>query len=403
MQNADIVQENKINMMWIRSIILGLITGIVLAFLFISNANMAIAFSYLLGACVTIFCIGKVKGYVFVVSILIGSFFTAITMGSNVFTEALWVALEIIVVPMGVYFSYYLVNGAYFFATNEPSVKSFALTIFWAIIFAAIVYLFSPAMVFVLIIPMLLACLIPLWCFDLRFVHAGLLAVVYLVFFWISATYIRPNVYSSEALSFFMHPMTWLTGFLLALVPETISTMHPERRHIPASRPVTSSPLTDWEKFVGMKEVLMLVLGLYSLSMEKYTFLKKWASLGRMLFILAIIIELYPLLGGMQTLPLAYSLVLVLVGTLLELSQENYGVFSICTMLYALTMGIVRIVMVPTSPGTLVLACVLLFLAIVIWYNRPMNHGQNKENWKTQRIDDSRAGKNNSLAKGGDA
>ena len=102
-------------------------------------------------------------------------------------------------------------------------------------------------------------------------------------------------MYSSEALSFFMHPMTWLTGFLLALVPETISTMHPERRHIPASRPVTSSPLTDWEKFVGMKEVLMLVLGLYSLSMEKYTFLKKWASLGRMLFILAIIIELYPL------------------------------------------------------------------------------------------------------------
>ncbi|GBF33045.1 hypothetical protein DCCM_2142 [Desulfocucumis palustris] len=339
-----------------------------------------VPYSYLLTGYYTALRLGKINSWIFKPFIFIGSLSVGLFAG-EAFHEVLLFAVDMVVVSLAVLAAYHLSYWANFFATQQVSSKSFWLTCFWAVISSVVIYLVDPSPVVVAAVPLLWASLIPLWCFDLRLLHAPLFTVVYLFFFWLCTAILMPGLH--QPLFEIYRPGYWLAAILLSLVPELFPLLHPERRHVPESRPVTSSPLSDWEKFVGLKEVLMLALGFYSMYMDKFPLVRRIAPLGRYLIIAGMLLELYPLLGGHSPLSPWYSLLPAAVGIMLELALENYGVFALWTLQYSLAMGLVRIFMTPSgSTGTIMLAAFLLFLALVVWFNRPAGGVSGGSHWK---------------------
>ncbi|KJS15258.1 MAG: hypothetical protein VR69_14185 [Peptococcaceae bacterium BRH_c4b] len=337
------------------------------------------SFLYILTGFYTALRVGKINHWVFVPVVTLGSFAVKAFNGTGL-NQSLLFAVDMTVLPLTVLAVFGLLYWSNFFATNEPHLKSFWLTCFWAVIGAVAVYLVNPSPVLVMVAPLLWASLIPLWCFDLRLLHALLFASVYLFLFWLSSLLIMPG----HPVKFMVgSPLNWLAVILLVAVPEMILCLHPERRHVPESRPVTSSSLSDWEKFVGLKEVLMLGLSFYSMYAEKFGLVRRCGSLGRYFIIMGILLEFYPLLGSWQPLPLWCSILPVTAGILLELALENYGVFALWTIQYSAALGLIRVSISSSGkPGILVLAGMLLLLALVIWFNRPAdNTGQGKR-WK---------------------
>lgn len=337
-------------------------------------------FLYILTGFYTAFRVEKTNNWVFVPLFTLGSFAVKVFYGTGL-NQSLLFAVDMTVLPLAVLAVYGMLYWSHFFATHEPSLKSFWLTCFWAFVSATVVYLVNPSPVLVMVAPLLWASLIPLWCFDLRLLHALLFVVVYLTLFGLSSLLIMPGTH--QVIFIAGNPFNWLTVILLAAVPELISTLYPGRRHIPESRPVTSSPLSDWEKFVGLKEVLMLGLSFYSLYVEKYRLIRRFGSLGRYLIMMGILLEFYPLLGSWQPLPLWCSILPVTAGILLELALENYGVFTLWTIQYTAALGLIRVcTSTAGKPGILVLSGILLFLALVIWFNRPADNYGQRERWK---------------------
>ncbi len=337
------------------------------------------SFLYILTGFYTVLRVGKINRWVFMPVVTLGSFAVKALHGTGL-NQSLLFAVDMTVLPLSVLAVFGLLYWSNFFASHEPHLKSFWLTCFWAVVSAVAVYLVNPSPVLVIVAPLLWASLIPLWCFDLRLLHALLFAGVYLFISWLSSLLIMPG---HPVKSMAGSPLNWLAVILLVAVPELISFLHPERRHVPESRPVTSSSLSDWEKFVGLKEVLMLGLSFYSMYAEKFRLVRRCGSLGRYLIIIGILLEFYPLLGCWQPLLLWYSILPVTAGILLELSMENYGVFALWTIQYSAALGLIRVCTTSAGkPGILVLAGMLLLLALVIWFNRPAdNTGQGKR-WK---------------------
>lgn len=339
-----------------------------------------IPYSYLLTGYYTALRLGKVNSWIFKPLILLGSLSVSLFAG-EARHEALLFAVDMVLISLAVLAAYHLSYWANYFATHQSSSKSFWLTCFWAVVSSMVIYLVNPSPVSVVIVPLLWASLMPLWCFDLRLLHAPLFTVVYLFFFWLSTAILMPGLH--QPLFEIYQSSYWLAAILLSLVPELFAILHPERTHVPESRPVTSSPLSDWEKFIGLKEVLMLGLSFYSLYMDKFRLVRRIAPLGRYLIIVGILMELYPLLGGQTPLSPWYSLLPATVGIMLELALENYGVFALWTSQYSLAMGLVRVFMTPSgSTGTIMLAAFLLFLALVVWFNRPAGGAARGSHWK---------------------
>jgi hypothetical protein len=372
-QNNKLAKENSI----VLSAAEGFALGGLVSFL---SFYLVPPLLYVLTGIYTAFRVGKINSWVFLPLFTLGIFAAKIFLGGDV-NHSLLFAVDLTILPLAILISFYLLYWSHFFATHEPSLKSFWLTLFWAIISAVTVYLVNPSPVLAVVVPLLWASLMPLWCFDLRLIHALLFTGAYLFFFWLSSLLIMPDTHLVRFLA--GDPFNCMAALLLATIPEVLSLLHPERRYIPESRPVTSSSLSDWEKFVGLKEVLMLGLSLFSMYMEKYRLVRKIGALGRYLIIMGILLEFFPLLGNWQPLPLWCSIVPAAAGIVLELALENYGTFAFWTMQYSVALGLIRFCTSSShGPGILMLAAAMLFLALVVWFNRPADSSGRQNRWE---------------------
>ena len=373
MQNNKSAKENSI----VLSAAEGFALGGLASFL---SFYIAAPFLYVFIGIYAALRVGKINNWMFLPLFMLGVVVAKVSFGGGV-NQSLLFAVDLTMLPLAILISFHLLYWSNFFATHEPSLKSFWLTFFWAVISAAAVCLINPSPVPAMVVPLLWASLMPLWCFDLRLLHALLFTGTYLFFFWLSSLLIMSDTHLVRFLE--GNPYDCLAVILLSIVPEIISFLHPERRHIPESRPVTSSSLSDWEKFVGLKEVLMLGLSFFSMYMEKFRLIRRFGALGRYLIILGILLEFYPLLGSWQPLPLWCSILPVAAGILLELALENYGVFALWTIQYSAAQGLIRICTSSAGrPGILVLAATLLFLALVVWFNRPADSSGRHDRWE---------------------
>lgn len=360
------------------SVMEGILMGGLVSYL---SKNVALPYLFILIGFYTALRAGRVNGWFYIPSIFIGSIAFKV-MSRAELDQAISMAADFIVLPATVLVAYYLLSGANLFATYVVSPNAFGLTCFWSVISSIFVYLVNPETALVVAIPILWASLMPLWCFDLRVLHAPLFAAVYLLFYWLLSEIISPRIYPVNfAIDYLPN---WIATLSLVLVPELIAFLRPERRHIPESRPVTSDPMSEWEKLKGMKEILLLAVSFYSMYMERFRVFRLLAPLGRYLMVLGIILEFFPLLGGWKPLSLWYTLLPVIIGILLELGLENYGAFSLWTVQYSLVLVFMRgLAFHGGRPGIFVLASVLLFLALILWFNRPTESNEKKkERWK---------------------
>lgn len=358
------------------SVIGGLLIGGLASFL---SAIVVLPYLYVLTGFYTVMLAGRVNGWIYIPFTALGSFYVKLE-STHELGQAMIFGAEMIVIPITVLAAYHIFYWSNFFATYVVSPTAFVITCFWAVISSIIVFLINPDSSLVLAVPILWACLMPLWCFDLRVLHAPLFAGVYLFFYWLSSELIFPRVYPVDfAINYLPN---WIAALSLVFVPELIGLLRPETRRPVESRPVTSDTMSDWEKLKGMKEILLLAISFFSMYVERFRVFRLLAPLGGYLLVLGIAIELLPLLGSFKPLPLWCSLLPVAIGIFLVLGQENYGIFALWTVKYSLALVCMRgLVLEGGRPGIYVLASVLFFLAVVLWFNRPAGN-KKKGDWK---------------------
>lgn len=365
------------------SVFTGILVGILGAWFWSWQWNIGSVLAYLLTAYLTILLLKKVNFGSFVLGIAVGNFLWGAIegiLGLNIaLTEKIFSVWELSLISLAIYLSYLILNGAYLFANPRFSWKPAIWILIAEIILIGLFYIMSLKVVALFILLILISSLLPLWASYWYGLYAFFFTFIYWSGFYSLSILFRNSVYSLELLSFLMQPMFWFTGILLSLLPYMIITIYPDCKHTPDNYPVSTSSLSFKEKFVGLKEVLMLALGFYSLTMDKYPFIQKIASWGRMLFILAMGVEMYCLWNRAELISLNLSLILIVLGSLLELSKENYKAFAFSTMFYGVIMIISRLIVGANLFTVLIVGGLLLTVSLVVGFNCSFSNKTLKE------------------------
>lgn len=277
--------------------------------------------------------------------------------------------------------AYYLAGGVYYFATYYRHPGSWLGT---GLLALAAGWYVRPAVSFliaVVLLPVLLLALLPLWCAARRPLQALFFAALYLFAFYAGR---------------FSPAQQWpvLAAVpVLALVPEMLAWLNPALRHDLDSLPVITPTLGAGEKLLALREVFFLAVEFFSMTMEKRPWFGRLAPAGRYLLWAAAGLEVlrplahWPVFVAWPAVPVA------LAGLLLELGAGGYRPAAAGLAVYALGLGLGRAFLsvrphaggvlpaLKNHPVVLVTAAMLFVLAWNIERGRPRESRAEREKW----------------------
>ncbi len=322
---------------WIMSCLVGLLMGTCCELLMVWQWSEV--FVCLLAGYLFLTVAGKVR--------ILPYFWGVIFSGAGTLISNYWQVsrLEIdYLLPVAIFLvllvGYLLLTGAHLFARQVISLSVWIWMVVLEAVLVAWLYLAEFSLVFLLLTAFLGVCLIPLWSYGRQVWFTWLFALVY----WGGlelGRFLYPAA-AGQLGSFLDSPWELGAAVAFTILPWLIS-LYPAVRNDLYSKPVVGSRLSFKERLNGLGEVFMLILGFYSLALDKAPRLQKLAIWGRFLFLAAIGLELaclwfYP---GFQVF-WGWTMLLMLVGALLELSRENYRIFAVGWVFYTGVMLVVR-------------------------------------------------------------
>ncbi|MCL6560246.1 MAG: hypothetical protein K6U74_15925 [Firmicutes bacterium] len=253
-------------------------------------------------------------------------------------------------------------SGAHFFATHYRSFRAWAVTAGWSVLAAFLAMFIFSSPLGILLTLLFFTGFIPLWAANLRVFHALFFVLVYLLALFLAG----PRDYFSWPL--------WVAAAGMAVIPEMLALLYPERMYRLDSLPVITPTLTFGQKLRAVVEIFFLLIDFYALAMEKYIWLKKLTFLGKYLVAAGIILEVAPFFVKDFFLPLFFSLLPFAAGSLLLLAAAEYGATGAALAVYGLAAGVAR--------GLIFTAILLLILGIVLFFGRPRETKQERARWK---------------------
>lgn len=271
-------------------------------------------------------------------------------------------AISGVLVPLGVILAGYLSSGAHFFATYHRTFRAWPVTAAWALLAALLAVYVFPSFSGIVLTLLFFTCLIPLWAASLRAIHSLCFALVYLLVLHLAG----PPGYSSWPL--------WVTIFGVALIPELMALLYPERTFKLDSLPVITPTLTFGQKLKGVLELFFLLIDFYALAVEKFIIAEKISFWGKTLAAAGIFFAAVSCLPGNFHVPLPVSLLFFATGSLLLLAAADYGWAGAVLALYGLAAGAGR--------GNVWVALFLVFLGAVLFFGRPRETKQERDRWK---------------------
>lgn len=325
--------------------------------------------------------VGRVYQWVFLPAVPVGLSFYLFLEKEEL--SSYYMVIDSALVTLVMVLSYYLFSGAHFFATHSRLWSAWVVTVVSAAVTAALVGFTLPYPALVMLAPVLWLCLLPLWCANKRVIHALLFALIYLATLYLM--YEPGHSFSGrESLYFMLRDWTvWLAVMLMALIPELLALLYPERKHKLDSLPVITPTLNFRQKIRAVREVFFLAVDFYALIMEKYWWFAKIARTGRFLVAMGVLLEMIPAGSGCMSLFAGFSPFLFAAGILLELGTADYNVVSWCFALYGLSLLAGSVLLAGSGhPGIIAWALILVLFAVFIWYYKPGETKAELEKWK---------------------
>lgn len=326
--------------------------------------------------------VGNVYRWVFLPAVPIG-LLLYLFLGKEELPASSCIIIDEVLVSLVMVLSYYLFSGAYFFAAHSRLWSAWVVTMISAAVTALLMGITLPYPAVVMLAPVVWLCLLPLWCANKRVVHSLLFALIYLATLNLMC---GPGHFISdrEFLCLMLRDWTaWFTVMLMALIPELLAILYPERKHKLDSFPVITPTLNFRQKIRAIGEIFFLAVDFYALVMEKYRWFTKIARSGRFLVTIGVLLEMIPAAGGYTSFFAGFSPFLFAAGILLELGTANYNVVSWCFALYGLSLLAGRFLLTGSGhPGIIVWGLILILFAVFIWYYKPGETNAELEKWK---------------------
>jgi hypothetical protein len=271
-------------------------------------------------------------------------------------------AISGVLIPLGVILAGYLSSGAHFFATHYRAFRSWPVTAAWALLAALLAVYVFPSFPGIVLTLLFFTCLIPLWAASLRAIHALCFALFYLLVLHLAGFQ-----------GYFSWPF-WVTIFGVALIPELMALLYPERTFKLDSLPVITPTLTFGQKLKGVAELFFLLIDFYAFTVEKFIKVKNISFGGKALAAAGILFAVVSCLPSNFHVPLLVSLLFFVTGSLLLLAAADYGWAGAVLALYGLVAGVGR--------GNVWVALFLVFLGAVLFFGRPRETKQERDRWK---------------------